>query len=85
MDFFSPKNIGKAQGVFIALSSSTSIIAPLVFGYLIQYATTEAIGYQYAFQATSFVMFVIGLLFWVGVRPVKKKHTTITSEDQVIV
>ncbi|MEZ2661516.1 MFS transporter [Aneurinibacillus aneurinilyticus] len=85
MDFFSPKNIGKAQGVFIALSSSTSIIAPLVFGYLIQYATTEAIGYQYAFQATSFIMFVIGLLFWVGVRPVKKKHTTITSEDQVIV
>ncbi|MBN6188708.1 MFS transporter [Aneurinibacillus sp. BA2021] len=85
MDFFSPKNIGKAQGMFIALSSSTSIIAPLAFGYLIQYAATEAIGYEYAFRATSFVMFVIGLLFWCGVRPAKKNHTAIPSEEQVVV
>lgn len=69
MEFFSPKNIGKAQGAYVALSSSTSIIAPLIFGYFIQYAGTEAIGYGYGFQVTSLVMFVIGLLFWTIVRP----------------
>ncbi|MFD6441277.1 MFS transporter, partial [Peribacillus sp. NPDC060186] len=71
MEFFSPQNIGKAQGTFIALASTTSIIAPLVFGYLIQNAATEAIGYGYAFQASSLGMLIIGLLFWIGVRPVK--------------
>lgn len=82
MDFFSPKNIGKAQGTFIALSSSTSMIAPLVFGYLIQYAATEAIGYHYAFQATSLGMFVIGFLFWIGVHPAKQSPATIKTQEQ---
>ncbi|WML27191.1 MFS transporter [Neobacillus sp. OS1-33] len=85
MDFFSTKNIGKAQGTYVALSSSTSIIAPLVFGYLIQYAGTEAIGYGYGFQVTSLVMFVFGLLFWTMVRPAKQTDTTIKAEEQVII
>ncbi|WP_338753068.1 MFS transporter [Bacillus sp. FJAT-52991] len=83
MDFFSPKNIGKAQGAFIALSSSTSMIAPLVFGYLIQYAATEASGYHYAFQITSLGMFVFGSLFWFSVRPEKRSHSTTKAEEQV--
>ncbi|MBT2737298.1 MFS transporter [Bacillus sp. ISL-7] len=85
MEFFSPKNIGKAQGAYVALSSSTSIIAPLIFGYLIQYAGTEAIGYSYGFQVTSLVMFVMGILFWAIVRPAKQSQTTIKAEEQVIV
>ncbi len=84
MDFFSPKNIGKAQGTYVALSSSTSIIAPLVFGYLIQYAGTEAIGYGYGFQVTSLIMFVTGLLFWTIVRPAKQSQTTVKPEEQAI-
>ena len=83
MDFFSPKNIGKAQGTFIALSSSTSIIAPLVFGYFIQYAATEAMGYRYGFQVTSLGMLVFGLLFWIVVRPAKQSNTAIKAEEQV--
>lgn len=83
MEFFSPQNIGKAQGTFIALASTTSIIAPLVFGYLIQNAATEAIGYGYAFQASSLGMLIIGLLFWIGVRPVKESHTIIETDEQV--
>lgn len=83
MEFFSPKNIGKAQGTYVALSSSTSIIAPLIFGYFIQYAGTEAIGYGYGFQVTSLVMFVIGLLFWTIVRPANQSQ--IKPEEQVIV
>ncbi|MBN6188715.1 MFS transporter [Aneurinibacillus sp. BA2021] len=83
MDFFSAQNIGKAQGVYIALSNTGSMIAPLVFGYLIQHASTEAMGYYYGFQVASLIMFVIGLLFWVGVRPVKQSRTTIKAEEQV--
>ncbi|MGG1677204.1 MFS transporter [Neobacillus sp. NRS-1170] len=49
MEFFSPENIGKAQGTYIALSNFASVIAPLVFGYFIQYAANEAMGYRYAF------------------------------------
>ncbi|WP_338753073.1 MFS transporter [Bacillus sp. FJAT-52991] len=85
MELFSPQNIGKAQGVFIALSNTGSMIAPLVFGYLIQYAATEAIGYRYGFQITSLMMFVTGLLFWMSVRPIKQSHTTIPSEKQISV
>lgn len=85
MEFFSPKNIGKAQGAYVALSSSASIIAPLIFGYFIQYAATEAIGYGYGFQVTSLVMFVIGLLFWSIVRPANRSQTTVKPEEQVIV
>ncbi|MGE7767056.1 MFS transporter [Peribacillus sp. NPDC096540] len=80
MEFFSPQNIGKAQGTFIALASVTSIIAPLVFGYLIQHSATAAMGYGYAFLASSIGMLVIGLLFWVGVRPAKQSHTTTKSD-----
>ncbi|MGE6362538.1 MFS transporter [Bacillus paramycoides] len=83
MDFFSPKNIGKAQGIYVALASSTSIIAPLVFGYFIQYAATEEMGYRYGFQVTALGMFVIGLLFLIVVRPAKQSHTTIKAEEQV--
>ncbi|WP_056487787.1 MFS transporter [Brevibacillus sp. Leaf182] len=83
MDFFSPKNIGKAQGTFIALSSSASIIAPLVFGYLIQNAATEAIGYHYSFQVTSLGMLVIGLLFWIVVRPLKRSLKALQEGEQV--
>lgn len=83
MDFFSPKNIGKAQGTFIALSSSASIIAPLVFGYLIQNAATEAIGYHYSFQVTSLGMLVIGLLFWIVVRPLKRSLKALKEWEQV--
>ncbi|MGG0239221.1 MFS transporter, partial [Bacillus rhizoplanae] len=75
--------IGKAQGAYVALASSTSIIAPLVFGYFIQYAATEAMGYRYGFQVTSLGMFVIGLLFLIVVRPAKQSHTTIKAEEQV--
>lgn len=80
MEFFSPQNIGKAQGTFIALASATSIIAPLVFGYLIQHSVTEGMGYGYAFQASSIGMFIIGILFWIGVRPAKRSDTTIKSD-----
>ncbi|MDR6998330.1 MFS transporter [Neobacillus niacini] len=83
MDFYSPQNIGKAQGTFIALASSTSIIAPLVFGYLIQYAETEVIGYRYGFEVTALGMAVIGLLFWVGVRPARQSQTAIKAEEQL--
>ncbi|PFE48297.1 MFS transporter [Bacillus cereus] len=83
MDFFSPKNIGKAQGIYVALASSTSIIAPLVFGYFIQYAATEEMGYRYGFQVTALGMFVIGLLFLIVVRPSKQSYTTIKTEEQV--
>ncbi|MFD0828032.1 MFS transporter [Neobacillus sp. M.A.Huq-85] len=83
MDFYSPQNIGKAQGTFIALSSSTSIIAPLVFGYLIQYAATEVIGYRYGFEVTALGMAVIGLLFWIGVRPAKQSQTAIKAGGQL--
>ncbi|WP_223593303.1 MFS transporter [Neobacillus bataviensis] len=83
MEFFSPQNIGKAQGTFIALASTASIIAPLVFGNLIQRAATEAIGYGFAFQASSLVMLIIGLSFWIGVRPSKKSDTMIEAEEQV--
>ncbi|MEZ2661669.1 MFS transporter [Aneurinibacillus aneurinilyticus] len=83
MDLFSAQNIGKAQGMYIALSNTGSMIAPLAFGYLIQHAATEAMGYHYGFQVASLVMFVIGLLFWIGVRPTKKSHSTIKAEEQV--
>ncbi|CRK82967.1 MFS transporter [Neobacillus massiliamazoniensis] len=83
MDFFSPKNIGKAQGAYVALSSSASIIAPLVFGFLVQYARTESIGYRYGFQVTSLIMFVIGLVFWVSVRSAKRSQPSIKPEEQV--
>ncbi|MFF5399722.1 MFS transporter [Peribacillus butanolivorans] len=83
MEFFSSQNIGKAQGTFIALASTTSIIAPLVFGYLIQNAATEAIGYGYAFQASSLGMLIVGLLFWIGVRPLKESQTIIETDEQV--
>ncbi|MDR6999168.1 MFS transporter [Neobacillus niacini] len=85
MDFFSPKNIGKAQGTYVALSSSTSIIAPLVFGYLIQYASNQSKGYHYGFHVTSLGMFMIGLLFWITVRDTNRKHVTIKAEEQVSV
>ena len=83
MEFFSPQNIGKAQGTFIALASSTSIIAPLVFGYLIQHSATAAMGYGYAFQASAVGMLVFGILFWMGVRPSKRSHTTVNTEEVI--
>lgn len=82
MDLFSPQNIGKAQGAYIALSNMGSMIAPIVFGYLIQYAATEALGYHYAFQASALGMIIIGVLFWIGVRPAKRSHTTINTEEE---
>lgn len=85
MDFFSTKNIGKAQGTYVALSSSTSIIAPVIFGNFIENSGTEAIGYGYGFLVTSLVMFVFGLLFWAIVRPAKQTDTTIKAEETVIV
>jgi MFS family permease len=85
MEFFSPQNIGKAQGTFIALASIASIIAPLVFGNLIQNAATEAIGYGFAFQASSLGMLIIGLLFWIGVRPVKQSNSIIEAEERLSV
>ncbi|MFB5283188.1 MFS transporter [Peribacillus sp. Hz7] len=84
MEFFSPQNIGKAQGTFIALASSTSIIAPLVFGYLIQHSATEGVGYGYGFQASSVGMLIIGILFWMGVRPAKRSDATVKAEEEVI-
>ena len=83
MEFFSPQNIGKAQGKFIALASITSVIAPFVFGYLIQNSETEAIGYGYAFQASSLGMLIIGLLFWIGVHPAKESHTIIETDEKL--
>lgn len=83
MDLFSPKNIGKAQGTYVALSSSASIVAPIVFGYLVQYERTPSIGYRDGFQVTSLIMFVIGLLFWVGVRSTKRSQMTVQSEEPV--
>jgi MFS family permease len=85
MEFFSPQNIGKAQGTFIALASIASIIAPLVFGNLIQNAATEAIGFGFAFQTSSLGMLIIGLLFWIGVRPVKQSNSLIEAEVRVSV
>ncbi|QIZ07735.1 MFS transporter [Priestia megaterium] len=85
MEFFSPQNIGKAQGTFIALASIASIIAPLTFGNLIQNAATEAIGYGYAFQASSLGMLIIGLLFWIGVGPVKQSNSIIEAEERLSV
>lgn len=85
MEFFSPKNIGKAQGTYVALSSSTSIIAPVVFGYFIENSGTEAIGYGYGFLVTSLVMLVLGLLFLTIVRPAKQTNTTLEAEEQVII
>ncbi|WP_088014318.1 MFS transporter [Gottfriedia acidiceleris] len=84
MEFFSPKNIGKAQGTYVALSSSTSIIAPVIFGNFIEKAGSESIGYGYGFLVTSLVMFVFGLLFWIAVRPANQTSTTIKVEEQVI-
>ncbi|HHW35881.1 MAG TPA: MFS transporter [Bacillales bacterium] len=84
MEFFSTHNIGKAQGTFIALASSTSIIAPLVFGYLIQNAATEAVGYGYAFKVSSLGMLIIGLLFWGFVRPAKQNHRINIAEEHVL-
>lgn len=52
----------------------------MVFGYLIQNSATEAMGYGYAFEASSFGMLIIGILFWIGVRPAKRSHTTIKSD-----
>ncbi|QIZ10948.1 MFS transporter [Priestia megaterium] len=85
IEFFSTKNIGKAQGTYVALSSSTSIFAPVIFGNFIQNSGTEAIGYGYGFLVTSLVMFVSGLLFWAIVRPAKQTNTSIKAEEQVII
>ncbi|MGE7767051.1 MFS transporter [Peribacillus sp. NPDC096540] len=84
MDLFSPQNIGKAQGAYIALSNVGSMIAPIVFGYFIQYAATEALGYHYAFQASAFGMIIIGVLFWIGVRPTKRVNTTIKGRRKLV-
>ncbi|PGS55923.1 MFS transporter [Bacillus sp. AFS041924] len=84
MEFFSPKNIGKAQGTYVALSSSTSIIAPVIFGNFIEKAGSESIGYGYGFMVTSLVMFVFGLLFWIAVSPARQTSTTNKVEEQVI-
>ncbi|USK68543.1 MFS transporter [Peribacillus asahii] len=81
MDLFSPLNIGKAQGAYIALSNMGSMIAPLVFGYFIQYAATEALGFHYAFQASAVGMIIIGVLFWIGVRPATRSHITIKDQE----
>lgn len=83
MELFSAQNIGKAQGMYIALANTGSMIAPLVFGFIIQYAATEAIGYRYGFQVASLVMFVIGLFFWVVVRPANQSHTPIKADKKV--
>ncbi|MDM5225979.1 MFS transporter [Cytobacillus sp. NJ13] len=85
MDLFSPQNIGKAQGAYIALSNTGSMIAPIVFGYFIQYAASETLGYHYAFQASAFGMIIIGVLFWIGVRPTKQIHSTIKTEEEELV
>ncbi len=82
MDLFSPQNIGKAQGAYIALSNLGSMMAPLVFGYFIQYAATETLGYQYAFQASAVGMIITGVLFLIGVRPTKQVHATIKKEEE---
>ncbi|PEL14052.1 MFS transporter [Bacillus sp. AFS017336] len=84
MEFFSPKNIGKAQGTYVALSSSTSIIAPVIFGNFIEKSASEAIGYGYGFLITALVMFVFGLLFWITVRPAKQTNATVNIGEQVI-
>ncbi|PGL67434.1 MFS transporter [Bacillus sp. AFS055030] len=83
MEFFSPENIGKAQGAFIAFSSISSIIAPLVFGYFIQHSLTEAIGYQYAFGFSSLGMFIIGSVFLLGVHPVNQRNAINDSGKQM--
>ncbi|KON88807.1 hypothetical protein AF332_19710 [Sporosarcina globispora] len=85
MDLFSPQNIGKAQGAYIALSNTGSMIAPIVFGYFIQYAASETLGYHYAFQASAFGMIIIGVLFGIGVRPTKQIHSTIKTEEEELV
>jgi prolipoprotein diacylglyceryltransferase len=54
-----------------------------VFGFLVQYARTESIGYRYGFQITSLIMFVIGLVFWVSVRSTKRSQPSIKPEEQV--
>lgn len=83
MEFFSPENIGKAQGAFIAFASISSIIAPLVFGYFIQHALTQAIGYNYAFGFSSLGMLIIGIVFWLGVHPVNQRNAINESGEQI--
>jgi MFS family permease len=83
MEFFSPENIGKAQGAFIAFASIASIIAPLVFGYFIQHSLNEAIGYHYAFGFSSLGMLIIGTVFWLGVHPTNQRSVINESGEQM--
>ena len=63
------KNIGKAQGIFTAFSTMASIVAPIIFGAIIQNATNNSIGFTNAFHVTSMLILILGILFWIGVRP----------------
>jgi MFS family permease len=83
IEFFSHENIGKAQGAFIAFASIASIIAPLVFGYFIQHALTEAVGYKYAFGFSSLGMLIIGIVFWLGVHPGNQRKAINDSGEQM--
>ncbi|MEH6996133.1 MFS transporter [Neobacillus drentensis] len=78
----SDKNIGKAQGVFTSLSTIASIIAPLVFGAIIQKSTSQAVGFNHGFQITALLMLIIGILFWIGVRPESNKIVANQSSNK---
>ncbi|MFF2876380.1 MFS transporter [Gottfriedia sp. NPDC057991] len=80
----SQKNIGKAQGVFAAFSTVSSMIAPIVFGAIIERSSNENIGFNHAFQVSSFIILVIGILFWIGVNPMRQKKIEIQAEEKTV-
>lgn len=76
------KNIGKAQGVFTAFSTMASIVAPIIFGAIVQNAANNSIGFTNAFHVTSMLILILGVLFWVGVYPKECENITEHPESK---
>ena len=83
MEIVSKEHQGKIQGWFMAFTSLGGIAGPYVTGYLVENASSPAVGFHYAFQLCALVLLVFGGLVWAGVRPKKVEKTAVTNTDAV--
>ncbi len=70
-ELITPEHRGLIQGILVGLSTTAGLIGPIVTGMLIGQggAQNVIVGYNHAFWLAAVVTLVLGILFWLGVRP----------------
>ncbi len=77
-ELITPEHRGLIQGILVGLSTTAGLIAPIITGMVIGQGGTQnvIVGYNHAFGVAALVTLVLGILFWIGVRPPKVRTSS---------